>query len=111
MIRRSLPVFLSLLLFGPLLAASGAGAQDLPAVTDDEGQAPAAGNSDGRRIEGRIPVTRSDGSTGLAKPPDPKEIRKLVSYMRDGMNRADRADKQKSTKRVIQYRRVIKIRK
>jgi hypothetical protein len=99
MTRHSLPVFLLMLLLGTLLAASRAGAQDLPAAATTGEQAPVAKSGDGR-----IAVTRSDGSTGLTKPTDKKEIRKLVSYIRDGMNRADRADradKQKSGKKVI----------
>jgi hypothetical protein len=111
MTRRSLPVFLSLLLLGPLLAAPGARGQDLlPLATSQDEQAPAA-KSDDKRSDGRIPVTRSDGSTGLTRPPDAKEIRKLVSYMRAGMNRADSADKQRQTRRVNPYRRAIKIRR
>jgi hypothetical protein len=106
MIRRSLPVFLLMLLVGPLLAASGARGQDLPPATSQDEQAPAAKSNDGR-----ISVTRSDGSAGHTKPPDQKEIRKLVSYMRDGMKRADNADKRRQTRRVNQYRGVIKNRK
>jgi hypothetical protein len=117
MTRRSLPVFPSMLLLGALLAAPRAGAQDLPvAATTDEEPAPVATTSAARAPvvksgDGRIAVTRSDGSTGLTKPPDKKEISKLVGYIRDGMKRADSSDKQRQTKRVIQYRRIIKIRK
>jgi hypothetical protein len=114
MTRRSLPVFLSLLLLGPLLAAPGARGQDLPLAASQDEEPPAAKSSNGRndrRSDGRIPVTRSDGSTGLTRPPDAKEIKKLVSYMRAGMNRADNADKQRQTRRVNPYRRVIKNRK
>jgi hypothetical protein len=100
MTRHSLPVCLLLmLLLGTLLAPPRAGAQDLPAATTIEGQSPVAKSGDGR-----IAVTRSDGSTGLTRPTDKKEIRKLVGYMRDGMNRADRADrteKHQSSKKVI----------
>jgi hypothetical protein len=100
MTRHSLPVFLLTLLVGALPAAPRAGAQDLPAAATAEEQAPAAkGNG------GRIAVTRSDGSTGLTKVPDKKEIRKLVNYIRDGMKRADGADKPRQTKRATQDRR------
>jgi hypothetical protein len=130
MIRHSLPVFLSMLLLGPLLAAPGARGQDLPSAASQDAagqdsaskdaggqdaagqdeQAPAAKGGDGRN-DGRIAVSRSDGSTGHTRPPDPKQIRKLVSYMRAGMNRADNADKQRQTRRVNSNRRAIKIRK
>jgi hypothetical protein len=119
MTRHPLPVSLSMLLLGTLLAAPRAGAQELPVATaneeqapaaetpaaeTDEGQAPAPAKSSG----GRIAVTRSDGSTGLTRPPDQKAIRKLVSYIQDGMKRADRADKQRQTKRATQYRTIRK---
>jgi hypothetical protein len=122
MIRCSLPVFLSLLLLGALLAAPGARGQDLPpaarqdTVNDDaadqdaagqDGRTPAASNA--RSNDGRISVTRSDGSTGHTKAPDPKQIRKLVSYIRAGMKRADNADHQRQTRRV--NRRAIRVRR
>jgi hypothetical protein len=119
MIRRLLPVFLSMLLLGPLLAAPGASGQDLPASAGQDsasqdsagqdGQAPAAKAPAAQSNDGRIAVTRSDGSTGHTTPPDPKQIRKLVSYMRAGMNRADNADKHRQTRRV--NRRVIRVKK
>jgi hypothetical protein len=117
MIRRlSLPIFLSVTMLGPLLAA--AGAKDLPATIrlaagsgEDRGPieppVPAGSNeqaASAKSNDGKVAVTRSDGSTGRSKVPDQKEIKKLVSYMRDGMNRADRVEKQRTTKRVIQYR-------
>lgn len=112
MIRRLLPVVLPTILLGALLSVARAVAEEIPAATGNEGQSsveqPPALRSEmpARSNDGRIAVTRSDGSTVRTKPPDPKEIRKLVSYMRDGMNRADRAEKQRTTKRVIQYRPV-----
>jgi hypothetical protein len=114
--RHSLPVFLSMLLLGALLAAPRAAAQDIPPSATGEEQAPAAATSPeqtpvAKGGEGKIAVTRSDGSTGFTRAPDKKEIRKLVSYIRDGMRRADRADTTKSARRSMQYRRVIKIRK
>jgi hypothetical protein len=117
MIRRlSLPIFLSVTMLGPLLAA--AGGKDLPAASliaagSGEHQAPVeppapAGSNEkaasAKSNDGKVAVTRSDGSTGRSKVPDQKEIKKLVSYMRDGMHQADRAEKQRTTKRVIQYR-------
>ncbi len=90
MTRHSLPVFASIVLFSLVPAATGAKAQDLPANT-----------SDGDRLS----VTRSDGSVVRVKPPDQKEIRKLVGFMRDGMNRADRSEKQKQYKRAISSRK------
>jgi hypothetical protein len=102
MIRPLLPVFLSLTLLGPL--AAGAGAEELPAPASIDGQIPnaqAPGPASPKINDGKIPVTRSDGSTGRTRPPDPKEIRKLVGYMRDGMARADRADRQKVTSRRV----------
>jgi len=39
------------------------------------------------------------------RPPDQKAVKKLVGYIRDGMNRADRSEKQR------QYKRVIRIKK
>jgi hypothetical protein len=101
---RLLPVFLSMTLLGPILAATAAGAEELPAAGGDEQSAAKAAPA--KSNDGRVPVTRSDGSTGLTRPPDPKEIRKLVGYMRDGMSRADRAEKQRATKRVIQNKRI-----
>ena len=44
--------------------------------------------------EHNFPVTRSDGTVGHMRLPDQKEVRKLVGYIRDGMNRADRSNRQ-----------------
>jgi hypothetical protein len=102
--RRLLPVLLLTTLLGPLTAAAGAGAQELPAAADNAqgaGRAvPAATSKDGR-----VSVTRSDGSTGSMRQPDAKEIRKLAGYMRDGMARADRSETHRQTRKTIQYRR------
>lgn len=109
MIRCLLPAVLPTTLLGSLLLVAGAIAEELPAA-GSEGRslveqlhAPRS-ETPARSNDGRIAVTRSDGSTGRTKAPDPKDIRKLVSYIRDGMHRADRAEKQRTTKRVIQYR-------
>ena len=104
MTRRLLPVFLPMTLLGPLLAAV-AHAEDLTIAGSKDGQAVAQASA-AKSNDGRVPVTRSDGSTGLATPPDKKEIRKLVSYIREGMNRADKSEGQKHVRRVIQNRRI-----
>jgi hypothetical protein len=103
MTRRLLPVFLSITLLGSLLAT--ASAEDRSVAGSNDGQVTAAQAPGAKSNDGTIAVTRSDGSTGHTTPPDPKEIRKLVGYMRDGMNHADRSEKQRTTRRVIQYRR------
>jgi hypothetical protein len=40
-------------------------------------------------------TTRSDGTAGYMRPPDQKEVKKLVGYIRDGINHADSLEKQK----------------
>ena len=108
MIRRLLlALFLSVTAFAPLPAV--AGAEDLPAAGlpptgGDEGQHPVEPAAPAKGNDGMIAVTRSDGSAGRSKPPDQKEVRKLVGSIRDGMKRADRAERQRVTRRVIQYR-------
>lgn len=96
MIRRP-PVLLSLAMLVLLPLARG-GAQDLlpPSVHTEQVQ---------ETGEGMVAVTRSDGSKGLTRAPDQKEIRKLVSLMREGINRADRSERQKETRRT-QSRRI-----
>jgi hypothetical protein len=110
MTRRLLPVLLSMTLPGLLSAVAAAAAQDHPAAGASGGQGQgqtgqAKPASPATKTDGRIALTRSDGSTVYTRPPDPKEIRKLVGYMRDGMNRADRADKQRQTRRVQNKRK------
>jgi hypothetical protein len=95
----SLPALFSMTLLGVLVTVTCTTAQ--PAAT-----APAEQPFVSKNNTVRPPVTRSDGSTARISAPDPNEVRKLVQYMRDGMNRADRADKDKVTKRVIQNRRI-----
>jgi hypothetical protein len=112
---RRLPVFLSMMLPALLLAPAGARAQErhaFPAAGahGDRSQAGRTGPAPGQespalRGDGKVAVTRSDGSNGYSRPPDASVIRKLVSYMRDGMNRADRADKQRQTRRVQNRRK------
>jgi len=96
-----LPALMSMTLLGVMLAATGTSAHDLHAATSNDNHAAAV---PGTTSDGKTPVTRSDGSTGFTRPPDPKDIRKLVGYMRDGMARADRSEDQKQTRKV-QYRR------
>lgn len=111
--RLLLPLFLSMTALGALPAAAG----DVPAAGLPEGsgdgqspvESPAtAGSSEqaasAKSNDGRVAVTRSDGSTVRIKAADQKEVRKLVGYMRAGMRRADQAERQRQTKRVIQYR-------
>jgi hypothetical protein len=88
--RRSLPFLLSIALLGSLFATTGSVGQDFP-----------LSKSDGENG----PITRSDGTVGYMKSPDQKEVKKLVGYIRDGMNHADRLDKPR------QYKRVIKMKK
>jgi hypothetical protein len=47
--------------------------------------------------EDSFPITRSDGTVGRMRSPDQKEVKKLVGYIRDGMNRADRSDRQRQS--------------
>jgi hypothetical protein len=116
MMPRLLPVFLSMTLLGPLLSALSAGAHDLPVAAGDGAQSPkesipVARSNDGRDNDGKVQVTRSDGSTGRTSPPDQKEVKKLVGYMLDGIKRADRADRaerQSQTRKGINRRIWIK---
>jgi hypothetical protein len=94
MTRGPLPVLLSMTLLGPLLAATGAREEEFPNIKSDEYN---------------ISVTRSDGTVGHIRPPDQKEIRKIVGYIRDGMNHADRSGRQKQQNIKVRY--LIKIRK
>ena len=88
--RPSLPLLLSIALLGSLLVATGSRGQDFPLS---------------KSVGENVPITRSDGTAGYMKSPDQKEVKKLVGYIRDGMNHADRLDKPR------QYKRVIKIKK
>jgi hypothetical protein len=112
MTRRLPPVFLLMLMVSALLPAADARAQHLsvrPAAgaSGGHGEAGQAGPTPGQAKSNgdKVAVTRSDGSTGYKRTPDPNVIKKLVGYMRDGMNRADRADKQRQTRRVQNRRR------
>jgi hypothetical protein len=88
--RRSLPFLLSVALLGSLLAATGTRGQDFP-LSESERE--------------YVPITRSDGTAGYMKSPDQKEVKKLIGYIRDGMNHADRLDKPRQSKRVIRTKK------
>jgi len=79
---RPLLILLSITLL--VLATAGARAEEPPITKSGEG---------------KFPVTRSDGTVGQMKPPDQKDIKKLVGYIRDGMNRVDWSGRQKQYQR------------
>ena len=79
---------LSMTLLGSLLSSTGTRGEEF-----------LASKSDGE------PITRSDGTVGYMRPPDHKEVKKLVGYIRDGINRADRSDKPRQYKRVIRTKK------
>jgi hypothetical protein len=85
-----LPVLLSMTLLGVMLAAIPTRAHDFHAATSNDNHAAAVPGT--TSPDGKTPVTRSDGSSGFTRAPDPKDIRRLVGYMRDGMARADRSE-------------------
>jgi hypothetical protein len=72
-------VLLSIALLGPLFLTTGASAENFPIGKSDENFA----------------TIRSDGAAGYMRPPDQKEVKKLVGYIRDGMNHADSLERQK----------------
>jgi hypothetical protein len=88
--RRRAPFLVSIALLGSLLATTGARDEDFPLSKSDREN---------------VAITRSDGTAGYMKLPDQKEVKKLVGYMRDGINHADRLDKQRQYKRVIRMRK------
>ncbi|SRR6266566_1382350 len=77
MTRRSLLVLLSMPLLGAQFLTTGASAENFPIT---------------RSGDDNIAITRSDGTVGRMRPPDQREVKKLVGYIRDGMNHADHAD-------------------
>ncbi len=91
---RSLVVLLALTLPGPLLATTGA-----------RGEAFA----NPKAVEDSFQVTRSDGTVGRMKPPDQTEVKKIVGYIRDGMNHADRSDREKQARGKYKY--IIRIKR
>ena len=78
--RRSLLVLLSITLFGSQFATTGAREENFPI--------PKGG-------EASFPTARSDGTVGHMRQPDQNEVKKLVGYIREGMNHADRSERQK----------------
>jgi hypothetical protein len=88
--RDSLLFLLSMVLLGSLLSTAGAREEEFPTT-----------KSDGANL----PITRSDGTVGYMRPPDHKEVKKLVGYIRDGINRADRSDRPRQYKRVIRTKK------
>jgi hypothetical protein len=79
MTPRPLLVSLSVILLGALFLTTGARGENFPTIKSDENFA----------------TTRSDGTVGYMRPPDQKEVKKLVGYIRDGMNHADGLQRQK----------------
>jgi hypothetical protein len=72
-----------MILLAPLFLMAGAAAQNFPITKGDDDN---------------FAITRSDGTVGHMRPPDQKEVKKLVGYIRDGMNRADSFEKGKQYK-------------
>jgi hypothetical protein len=77
-------------LLGSLLSTTGTREEEFPAT-----------KRDGENIS----ITRSDGTVRYMRPPDQKEIKKLVGYIRDGINHADRSDRPRQYKRVIRTKK------
>src|SRR5258708_39802554 len=83
----SLLVLLSIILLGPLFLTTSARDENFPITKGDENFA----------------TTRSDGTVGYMRPPDQKEVKKLVGYIRDGMNHADDLERQKQHKGKVRF--------
>jgi hypothetical protein len=79
-----------MVLLGSLLSTTGTRGEEFPAA-----------KSDGENLR----ITRSDGTAGYMRPPDHKEVKKLVGYIRDGINHADRSDRPRQYKRVIRTKK------
>ncbi len=94
MTRRSLLVLLSITLLGPLFLTTGTREENFP-ITKNHDE--------------NFAITRSDGTVGHMRPPDQREVKKLVGYIRDGMNHADGLDRQKQHKGKERF--LIRIRK
>jgi hypothetical protein len=92
MTPRSLLVLLSIALVGPLLLPTGARAENFPISKSGE----------------NFTTTRSDGAVGYMRPPDQKEVKKLVGYIRDGMNHADSLERQKQHRQKVRSLRTKK---
>jgi hypothetical protein len=88
----SLLVLLSITLLGPLFLTTTARDENFPITKGDANFA----------------TTRSDGSVGYMRPPDQKAVKKLVGYIRDGMNHADGLERQKQHKGKVRFLRTRK---
>lgn len=95
MTRPMMPVLVATMLLAPPFLA-GAAAESLPAATPSQ------------KDDGRVAITRSDGSTGFSRTPGAKDIRRLITYMRDGMAHADRADREDRADSSRQTRKTIR---
>jgi hypothetical protein len=84
--RHSLLALLPITLLGLVVAATGA-MGEVPPVK--------------KGGEDNLLATRSDGSVVKMRPPDQKEVQKLVGYIRDGMSHADRWSKQHQGRKVL----------
>jgi hypothetical protein len=87
MTRRSLLALLAIILLAPPFLMTGATGQDFPISKSDDNFA----------------ITRSDGTVGRMRPPDQKEVKKLVGYIRGGMNHADSLERQKQYKGKVRF--------
>jgi hypothetical protein len=92
MTPRFLLVLLSITLLGPLFLTTSARDENFPTTKGNENFA----------------TTRSDGTVGYMRPPDQKEVKKLVGYIRDGMNHADGLERQKQHKGKARFLRTRK---
>ena len=77
MTRRSLLVLPLMTVLGALFLTTGAREENFPITKSGDDN---------------FAITRSDGTVGRMRPPDRREVKKLVGYIRDGMNHADHAD-------------------
>jgi hypothetical protein len=87
MTPRSLLVLLSTILLGPLFLTTAARDENFPVTKSDDNFA----------------TTRSDGTVGYMRPPDQKEVKKLVGYIRDGINHADGLERQKQHRGKVRF--------
>jgi hypothetical protein len=87
MTPRSLLVLLSITLLGPLFLTTSARDENFPITKGNENFA----------------TTRSDGSVGYMRPPNQREVKKLVGYIRDGMNHANGLERQKQHKAKVRF--------
>jgi hypothetical protein len=81
---------------GSLLSTTDTREEEFPTIKSDGQILPTIKN---------LPITRSDGTVGYMRSTDQKEVKKLVGYIRDGINHADRADRPRQYKRVIRTKK------